>query len=202
VSATIRLAGATDAAAIAAIYAPFCEGSIVSFETAAPSAEEFARRIGSITENWPWLVLEEGNAVAGYAYASRHHERAAYGWAVNTGIYVGDGFRGRGVGRALYTSLFELLRQQGYFKACAGITLPNAASVALHKAFGFALVGVYRGIGFKLGGWHDVAWYEADVQPEIQSPPPPRALKAVTGTPGWGRAIALGLQAYGTKHQR
>jgi phosphinothricin acetyltransferase len=109
----------------------------------APAPEEIARRIQNITQQWPWLVLEDDEVVAGYAYASRHRERAAYGWAVDTAVYVSHRFQRHGVGRALYTTLFSLLRKQGFFKACAGITLPNTASIGLHEAMGFKLVGVY-----------------------------------------------------------
>jgi len=180
-SSTIRLATENDAAAVAAIYAPFCDAAVVSFEVAAPSAHDMANRIRATTGQWPWLVLDVDGVVAGYAYASRHRDRAAYQWAVDTAIYVGETYRGRGVGRALYSALFELLRSQGYFKACAGITLPNPASVGLHEAVGFKLVGVYRGIGYKLGAWHDVAWYELVLQPERENPPPPTPISRLTG---------------------
>jgi L-amino acid N-acyltransferase YncA len=172
----VRLATEQDAPAVAAIYAPFCDENVVSFEYAAPTADEMGARIRTILAQWPWLVVDEGGSVVGYAYAARHSERAAYGWAVNTGIYVADGQRGRGVGHALYTALFALLRAQGYFKACAGITLPNPQSIRLHERFGFALVGVYPGIGYKKGAWHDVAWYEAAIQPERPEPPLPRPI--------------------------
>ena len=195
-SATIRLAQESDAPAVASIYAPHCESGSVSFETSAPSTEEIARRIQNITQQWPWLVLEDDGTVAGYAYAGRHRERAAYGWAVDTTVYVGDAYRGRGVGRALYATLFNVLRMQGYFKACAGITLPNPASVGLHEAVGFTLVGVYRGIGFKLGHWHDVAWYEVELQPEAPNPPAPKPLNAVVDSQGWKDAIAQGVTHY------
>lgn len=190
---TIRLAGESDAAAIAAIYAPYCESTPVSFETSAPSPEEFAARIQNITAHWPWLVLEDNGSVAGYAYAGRHRERAAYRWAVDTAVYVHEQYHRRGVGRALYTTLFSVLREQGYFKACAGITIPNPASVALHETVGFTLVGVYRGIGFKHGSWHDVAWYEAEVQPETSNPPAPKSLDAVVDSPQWREAVSRGL---------
>jgi L-amino acid N-acyltransferase YncA len=193
----IRLATEGDAAAIAAIYAPFCELSVVSFELTAPTPEEIAGRIRAITAQWPWLVLEDGGKVAGYAYAGRHRERGGYGWAVDTAVYVADGYRGRGAGKALYTVLFDVLRQQGYFKACAGITAPNPASVGLHEAFGFRLVGVYRGIGYKRGGWHDVAWYEAAVQPERANPAAPRAVTDLVGTAEWREAATRGLVHYG-----
>jgi L-amino acid N-acyltransferase YncA len=197
VSGSIRLAHASDAAAIAAIYAPYCESTPVSFEVSAPAPEEIAARIQNITTQWPWLVLDDAGVIAGYAYAGRHRERAAYQWAVDTAVYIHDEYRRRGAGRALYVSLFNVLRQQGYFKACAGITLPNAASIALHEVVGFKPVGVYRGIGFKLGSWHDVAWYEAELQPEVSNPIAPRALSAVVDSQQWREAISRGMTHYG-----
>jgi L-amino acid N-acyltransferase YncA len=183
------MADEADARAIASIYAPFCDGSVVSFETVAPTPQEMAGRVRAITTEWPWLVLETDGAVVGYAYAGRHRERAAYRWAVDTAVYMADGYRGRGGGRTLYRTLFALLRLQGYFKACAGVTLPNDASVGLHEALGFVLVGVYRGIGYKRGAWHDVAWYEAQVQPEVPEPPDPRPVSELAGTGLWGRIL-------------
>jgi L-amino acid N-acyltransferase YncA len=187
---TIRLAGEQDGREAAGIYAPFCASSVVSFEYAAPTPDEMAARIRAVTTHFPWLVLDIDGAVAGYAYASRHSERVAYQWSVNTAIYVGDGHRGRGVGRTLYLTLFDLLVLQGFFKACAGITLPNPASVGLHETVGFELVGVYRGIGYKLGGWHDVAWYERSLRPEQQSPSAPRPLADISHTKEWNDALA------------
>jgi L-amino acid N-acyltransferase YncA len=194
--ATIRLADANDAAAIAGIYAPYCEASAISFEMAAPSPDEMANRISNIGATKPWLVLEDAGEVHGYAYASPHHERAAYQWSVSTAIYVSSGCHRRGVGRALYTTLFELLRHLGYFRATAGVTLPNPASVGLHEACGFTRVGVYRRIGHKLGGWHDVAWFEAEVQPPVENPVPPRPIAALKGAPGWDAAVTNGLTHY------
>jgi L-amino acid N-acyltransferase YncA len=143
------------------------------------------------------LVLDDAGVIAGYAYAGRHRERAAYKWAVDTAVYIHDRYRRRGAGRALYVSLFNVLRQQGYFKACAGITLPNAASVALHEIVGFKPVGVYRGIGFKLGSWHDVVWYEAELQPEVSNPAEPKPLAAVLDSQPWREAISRGMTHYG-----
>jgi L-amino acid N-acyltransferase YncA len=193
---TIRRAAVDDAAAIAAIYAPYCETTAVSFETTAPSPDEMANRIGRVGADRPWLVLEERGVVAGYAYAAAHHERAAYQWSVSTAVYVSRAHQRRGAGRALYTTLFELLRRLGYFRATAGITLPNAASVGLHEAFRFTLVGVYRDIGFKLGAWHDVAWYEAELQPATPNPAAPRPMTALHGTAEWHDAVTRGLARY------
>jgi phosphinothricin acetyltransferase len=161
VDPTLRHADpARDAAACAAIYAPFVTGSAASFEEVAPTAERFAERIEFIATSYPWLVLEDDGRVAGFAYASAHQERAAYRWAANVAIYVDPAHHGRGAGRRLYGALLELLRRQGLRAACAGITLPNDASVGLHRALGFELVGTYRAIGWKAGAWRDVSWWQ------------------------------------------
>ncbi|MBV8602965.1 MAG: N-acetyltransferase, partial [Candidatus Eremiobacteraeota bacterium] len=111
-----------------------------------------------VTERLPWLVLEDGG-VAGYAYASRHRERAAYRWAADVSCYVAERARRRSIGKALYGALFELLSKQHYLRLYAGITLPNPASEALHRSVGFEPVGTYRSVGYKHGAWHDVRWY-------------------------------------------
>jgi phosphinothricin acetyltransferase len=198
---TIRLAREADAPSIAAIYGPYCNETVISFEDAAPTPEEMARRVRTIGAVRPWIVLENSENVVGYAYASPHHERSAYRWSVSTAVYVNRACHRRGAGRALYTTLFELLRHLGYFTATAGITLPNPPSVGLHEAFGFSLVGVYRHIGHKLGGWHDVAWYQRVIQRAMPNPLDPRPLKTIDGTPEWHDAVAQGLALYG-QHTR
>jgi L-amino acid N-acyltransferase YncA len=194
--ANIRLATPDDAAAIAAIYAPYCDATVISFEEMAPSSEEMARRVATIGATRPWIVLEDNGGVIGYAYASPHHDRAAYRWSVSTAIYIGRAHHRRGAGRALYTTLFALLRALGYRQATAGITLPNPASVGLHAAFGFAPVGVYRHIGYKMGGWHDVGWYQVEIQPVSARPADPRSIREIVDTPEWRDAVAQGLDLY------
>jgi len=196
VAVAIRPARGGDAAAIAEIYRPFCESTTVSFENEAPSATEMAERIRTMGERLPWLVLDDGGTLAGYAYASRHRERAAYGWAVDVTVYVAPTHRRRGVGRALYTSLLELLRLLGYFKAYAVITLPNPSSIGLHEAVGFEPVGVFKGVGYKLGAWRDVAHYQRALQPEQKDPPPPRLPSALAGLPEYDDALAQGARLY------
>ncbi|MCA1689760.1 MAG: N-acetyltransferase family protein [Actinobacteria bacterium] len=125
-----------------------------------------AGRIAAISRTHPWLVIEDGGRVAAYAYASPHRTRAAYRWAADTAIYVADDYRRRGAGRRLYLALFELMRAQGLSVACAGIALPNPASVGLHEAVGFEPVGIYKGIGWKAGAWRDVGWWQLRLGPQ------------------------------------
>jgi L-amino acid N-acyltransferase YncA len=157
-----------DAAACAAIYAPHVDPGTASFEDVAPDAEEMARRMGAAHL---WLVAERDGDVAGYAYGGRHRDRSGYRWTVETAVYVAGDHAGRGVGRALYDALLPELRRRGYRLACAGVTLPNQASVALHEAVGFEPVGVYRRIGFKHGRWWDVGWWQLDLAGGDDAPP-------------------------------
>ena len=166
---------ARDGAACAAIYRPYVDDSGVSFEDVAPTAEDLSTRIATTSARFPWLVLEHDGRVVGYVYAAQHRDRAAYRWAVDVGIYVAPSRHGAGAGRRLYEALFELLRRQRLHSACAGITLPNDASIALHRALGFEHVGTYRSIGWKAGAWRDVAWWQLALAPGgagAHAPPP------------------------------
>jgi L-amino acid N-acyltransferase YncA len=164
---------AWDAAACAAIYAPSVTHGVASLEEVAPDAAELSRRISAVTAAYPWLVAELDAVVAGYAYASQHRTRASYRWSADVTVYVSDAHHRRGVGRALYAELFERLAQQGYHQACAGITLPNNASVGLHESLGFRPVGVYRQIAFKFGSWRDVGWWQKTLREFTPDTPPP-----------------------------
>jgi phosphinothricin acetyltransferase len=162
---------ARDSAACAAIYRPFVDDSYVSFEEEPPDGGEFARRIERLSQTYPWLVAEDDGAVIGYAYASAHRERAAYRWAADAAVYVDERARRNGVGRALYSALFGLLARQGVQTVCAGVSLPNDASVGLHESLGFRPVGVYRRIGWKRGAWWDVGWWQLQLT-DGDGPPP------------------------------
>jgi L-amino acid N-acyltransferase YncA len=160
----IRMATVDDGPALAAIYAPSVIGAVTSFELEPPDGAEMARRVSAVLTFAPWLVLEQDGDVLGYAYASRHRERLAYQWSVDVTVYVRQGSHRRGVGRALYQALFERLRAQGFYAAHAGITLPNAASVGLHESLGFRPVALYPKVGWKLGAWHDVGWWQLELR--------------------------------------
>ena len=156
----IRRAQVEDAAQLLEIYRPFVERTAVSLEVELPSCEEFAARMSAILATHEWLVAEQQGMVVGYAYGCKHREREAYRFSAEVSAYVTGPMRCVGVGRALYGRLFERLAELGYCNALAGIVLPNEPSVAFHQRLGFASVGVYHGSGFKLGRWHDVAWFE------------------------------------------
>lgn len=156
----LRVATPDDAEAIAAIYAPFVRDTVISFETTVPDTAEMARRISTTLEIHPWLVAEEAGRVIGYAYASQHRTREAYRFSCDVTVYLAEDARGRRLGTRLYTELFRFLRAQGFRNAFAGIALPNPASVALHESVGFGHLGTYRDVGFKLGAWHDVGWWQ------------------------------------------
>lgn len=168
----MRIAQAGDAAAVSEIYAPYVRDTVISFEYEPPGDAEIAGRMAKVQAQLPWLVLEEGGRLMGYAYASPHRERAAYRWSVDAGIYVRQSAQRGGIGRALYERLFAALRLQGYHRVYGGITLPNAASVGLHEACGFTHIGTYRQVGHKFGAWHDVGWWGLDLGASSAPEPP------------------------------
>jgi L-amino acid N-acyltransferase YncA len=170
---TIRTADPErDAAACAAIYAPYVESGATSFEEETPEASRFGERIAQTLVSYPWLVVESDGEVVGYSYACPHRYRPAYRWAVEVSVYVAAEEQGKGYGRAAYEGLFERLRSQRFHIACAGITLPNDASVTLHENLGFVAVGVYRRIGWKDGAWRDVGWWQLELHPQEPGSPP------------------------------
>ena len=189
---TIRLAKPGDAAAIQSIYTPTVAETAVSFELEPPSVEEMRRRIETTLLTLPWVVYDS-DGVVGYAYAGLFRSRPAYQWTVEVTVYVHPAHRGMGVGRALYTSLFECLRVQGYRTALAVIALPNPASVALHERLEFRPIGVFHNVGYKLGTWHDVGWWEISLQSPPNPPLRPRTLPEVVDTDAWRAALTKGM---------
>jgi phosphinothricin acetyltransferase len=164
---------AGDAAACAAIYAPYVRDTAITFELDPPSATEMAARIETARKTHAWLVAEEDGRVLGYAYGGPFKARAAYRFSCEVSVYVELGRRRTGAGRALYEQLFDLLAARGYHTAVAGMTLPNDASAGLHKALGFEPVGVYRRIGWKHDSWHDVSWTQRPLAPAGTPPTDP-----------------------------
>jgi phosphinothricin acetyltransferase len=167
----VRSASTADAEACAAIYAPYVTETAITFETDPPSTAEMAKRISAASHSHAWVVIEDDGRVVGYAYGAPFNPRAAYRWSCEVSVYVELHRRRTGAGRMLYEALFDRLTKRGFRMTVAGMTLPNDASVGLHRAMGFEPVGVYKRIGYKHAAWHDVAWTQ---RPLAREPDPPR----------------------------
>ena len=175
----IRLTAPSDSAALLRVYGQYIDTPI-TFEYELPSEEAFAARIAEISRDYPYLVCQEDDGrITGYAYAHRQAERAAYQWNAELSIYLDRGITSRGLGRRLYTLLFELLRLQGVRTVYGGVTLPNEKSERLHRGLGFQLLGVYHSTGYKCGRWWDVGWFEKAIAPYDADPVPLRSIRDV-----------------------
>lgn len=156
----IRFACEDDASRLLAIYAPYVENTTVSFEYDVPGEDEFKGRIRGIKKDYPYLVCENEGEIVGYAYAVRTMRRAAYAWNVELSVYLKEECTSRGIGTALYSALFEILRLQNVQNAYACLCSPNPKSERLHRKMGFELAGTWHDTGFKNGSWHDIMWFE------------------------------------------
>lgn len=170
----IRFARPADAKAIHAIYAHYARETAVTFADEAPSAAHYAAQIAD--RRYPFLVAEEDGQVAGFVYAGEFRTKAAFRWDVELTLYLAPGQTGRGLGSALMSACLTLLAAQGYVNAYSCVTLPNPASIALHRRFGFAELGVFPRTGYKLGRWHDVIWLTKPLAAPDGPPPEPRPL--------------------------
>ncbi len=156
----IRPVKISDADAICRIYNKYITDTTITFEETPLQAEEMADRIKNITQTYPWLVYEENGRVVGYTYASRWKERSAYRYSVETGIYIDSEFIGKGIGTILKSELLKLLKEKSIHSVICGVALPNPASIALCEKFGFKKVAHLEEVGFKLGKWVDVSYWE------------------------------------------
>jgi phosphinothricin acetyltransferase len=162
----VRDATEQDAAACAAIYAPYVTDTAITFELEPPTVPEMAGRIAAARATHAWLVLEHAGSISGYAYAGPYKARAAYRYSCEVSVYLEAGRRRTGGGRALYEALFARLVERGFRTLVAGMTLPNEASVGLHRAVGFQPIGTFRHVGWKLGEWRDVLWMQRRIGPD------------------------------------
>lgn len=156
----IRVALPDDAQQCLNVYRYYVENTAYSFEEGTPTADQMSKRINAITSRYPWLVYEKKSIIRGYAYASQFRPRPAYRWTVEVTIYLDDEFKGTGIAACLYQQLFEMLVKQGFYNAIAVITEPNPVSEKFHQKMGFAKIGTFKSIGFKLGQWHDIGWWQ------------------------------------------
>ena len=170
---SIRIANSEDAKAVLSIYSPFILQTGVTQETEVPAEDAFQQRIINTLKERPWLVCEIENEIAGFAYAGKHRERKGYQWCIEPSVYIDEKYYRYGIAKALYTALFEILKIQGFVNAYAVITLPNEKSVSFHKNFGFKHLTTYTRIGYKLGKWHDVDWWELQINAHQKFPESP-----------------------------
>ena len=189
----IRSAEQRDAESILDIYTPYITDTPVSFETEIPSIEVFRQRILDYQEKLPWLVCEINDVMAGYTYATDHRQRSAYDCSKELSVYIHQDFKHRGIATGLYTALIEILIHQGVTNVLAGIALPNPESVGFHERFGFKLVGIYHNVGFKLGQFHDVGWWELSIGSNYKSPVEIKPIHELIDTAIWNKAIEMGV---------
>lgn len=169
---SIRLVRSTDAPQILEIYSYYIQKTAITFETEIPSIVDFYQRIENISKYYPWIVYEREGKIIGYAYANQHKHRSAYQWAVDVTIYLNIDSRGEGIGKKLYSVLFDILKPQGFYNVYAGIAQPNEISNKIHESFGFRKIATYKNVGFKLGKWYSVSWFELLLQERRNTPSP------------------------------
>ena len=170
---SFRLAVPEDAAQMLDIYSRYVTETAVTFEYDVPTVCEFENRIRKISERFPWIVCETDGRIVGYAYASEYRERAAFRWSCELSVYVADVFQRHGIGKVLYRVLLDVLRLQGYHTAVACVTYPNAVSDAFHRGLGFEYTGLFPNVGYKLGSWWGVSWYQTPLTDYPTSPTEP-----------------------------
>ncbi len=156
----IRACNVSDAAHICAIYNHYVERTVITFEEAPVAERDMAQRIADGTQRLPWLVWEQDGSVVGYAHATPWKPRSAYRFSVESTVYVSPDFGRRGIGTRLYQALIHDLRSRNVHCVVGGIALPNPASVALHEKLGFAKIGEFKEVGWKLGRWVHVGYWE------------------------------------------
>lgn len=170
-SVIVRPAERSDLPSLERLIAWSIEGGWSNFETRRLIPGELEGVWASRRERYPWLVAEAGGEIVGAAWASPWKPKAGYEWTAEISVYVFPQHQGRGAARRLYSRLFSILRLQGYRVLIAGIAVPNEPSVALHESFGMSLVGTFRDMGFKMGAWRSVGYWEHRI--DGTDPPPP-----------------------------
>lgn len=170
----VRDATAADMTAVCNIVNHYIETSFVNFRTNPQTSAEWVNDWELYRRRYPWLVAVQGREIVGVAYSAPFKLREAYNWCAEVTVYASAKCHRRGVGRALYQRLIPTLQEQGYHTVVALIALPNPPSVALHEAFGFRPAGMLRHVGFKLGEWHDIGFWQRVLTDAEGEPSPPR----------------------------
>ena len=172
----LQLIKEEDVAEVLEIYTSYILNTAITYEYEVPVLESFSERVSHYTEQYPWIVAKEQGKIAGYAYASPYREREAYQWCCELSVYLRPEFQGMDLGRTLYSALMDLLTLQGYYTAYGVITVPNEASIGLHRQLGFSMEGVQKNCGFKLGKWHDTAIMSKMLQDYTEPSGPPKSI--------------------------
>jgi L-amino acid N-acyltransferase YncA len=169
----IRPCAEADVATITVIYHHHVLHGAASFEIEPPDAAEIARRRRAVVDGgYPYLVAEEGGRVVGYAYASAYRPRPAYRNTVENSVYVEPGRERQGIGRVLLKALLEACGRRGYRQVVAVIgDSGHEASIGLHRALGFRMVGTLQSAGFKFGRWIDIVLMQRALGPGDKTPP-------------------------------
>lgn len=175
----IRLATPADGKEILKIYSYYVEETMISFEIDSPSIEEFEKRIEQIQKKYPYLVYEEEGKIRGFCYASAHAERRAFAYTVNASIYFEQSYQGKGVAKAMYERLFDLLEKQGFFQVYVGVTSCNGRSLRFHQNIGFEEVGCFEKVGYKFEKWVNLIWLSKRLKQEEESVLPIRLVEDV-----------------------
>jgi phosphinothricin acetyltransferase len=171
---TIRPATLADIPAITAIYAHAVRHGTASFELEAPDETEMKRRMSSLRDGgFPYLAAEERGTLLGYAYAGLYRTRPAYRFSLEDSIYMAPDRQGRGIGRVLLDALIEESAALGFRQMIAviGDSPTQVASVALHRAAGFAMVGTLDSVGYKFDRWLDTVLMQRALGEGADSPP-------------------------------
>ena len=182
----IRNASIDDAEALLNIYAYYIKNTAITFEYTVPSVEEFTERIRRTLEKYPYLVAESGGRILGYAYAGAFQPRAAYGWAVETSVYVHPDCRKQGVGNVLYEALEKILMLQNILNVNACIATPIQEdehltwdSVRFNEKMGYRMVGEFYQCGYKFDRWYNMAWMEKHLKEHEKNPLPVLAFRDI-----------------------
>lgn len=177
-SKKIRLATVKDLARIQEIYKPYVEQEdiVVNSEHSVPTMEELKARFDLVTSEFPWLVCEIDGVVAAYAYAGKPFKREGYKWNVELSIYTDATYHGRRLAAALYESLLEILKIQGYYNVYACILSINEKSMKFHEKYGFKIANVFENVVYKHNKWFDVVWMNKTINEFKGAPKEPIAI--------------------------
>jgi phosphinothricin acetyltransferase len=197
----IRLAGPGDAAQVAAIYAPHVTGASTSFEVTPPDPAEMAARIASTLAHTPYLVLETGGEVLGFAYASKHRERAAYQWSVDVSVYVRPDAHRQGCGPRPLRVAVRAPAPAGVLRRACGHYASEPGQRGAARSARVPARRVYPSVGFKRGGWHDVGWWQLPLR-ERTGTPIRRALSRKRSGIRGGTGVSGGREIPRTNNER